>query len=48
MQNLEQNQIPAAERGFFNLMSLAIIALVALPVGIACLILGLAWEIARA
>ena len=40
MQNLEQNQIPAAERGFFNLMSLAIIALVALPVGIACLILG--------
>lgn len=40
MQNLEQNRIPAAERGFFNLMSLAIIALVALPVGIACLILG--------
>ena len=40
MQNLEQNQIPAAERGFFNLMSLAIIALVALPVGIACLVLG--------
>ena len=40
MQNLEQNQIPAAERGFFNLMSLAIIALVALPVGIACLALG--------
>ena len=40
MQNLEQNQIPTAERGFFNLMSLAIIALVALPVGIACLILG--------
>ena len=40
MQNLEQNQIPVAERGFFNLMSLAIIALVALPVGIACLILG--------
>lgn len=40
MQNLEQNQILAAERGFFNLMSLAIIALVALPVGIACLALG--------
>ena len=40
MQNLEQNQILAAERGFFNLMSLAIIALVALPVGKACLALG--------
>lgn len=40
MQNLEQNQITATEQGFFNLMSIAIIALVALPVGIACLVLG--------
>lgn len=38
--NLVQNQIPASERGFFNLMSLAIIALVVFPVGIACIVLG--------
>ncbi|WP_141090005.1 disulfide bond formation protein B, partial [Campylobacter concisus] len=36
----KQNEIPANEQGFFNLMSLAITALVALPVGIACLVLG--------
>ncbi|WXG20957.1 disulfide bond formation protein B [Campylobacter concisus] len=36
----KQNDIPANEQGFFNLMSLAITALVALPVGIACLVLG--------
>lgn len=38
MQSL--NQIPSSEQGFFNFMSLAIIALVALPIGIACIILG--------
>lgn len=36
----KQNEIPVNEQGFFNLMSLAITALVALPVGIACLVLG--------